>query len=58
MYNVPVLVTALMAFQDLPILLLQLRDSKVNAEVKTRLKASHGVILVNCHIGADAAIAL
>lgn len=46
------------AFQDALMFSLHAGDSAVNAEVKTRLKLSQGVIPVNCHMGADAAIAL
>ena len=42
-------------FQEFLILLTQLLDARANPPVNTWLNASHGVIPVNCQIGADAA---
>lgn len=47
-----------MAPHDLRMLSLQAFPSRVNADVRTWLKALQGVMPVNCHIGAEDAIAL
>lgn len=50
--------TESMAAQDFLMFSTQVLEAFAKALVRTSLKASHGVIPVNCQIGADAAKAL